>query len=232
MSAKGFGTYIQKSNEATPPVYTNIAEVTSIGGPNLARDTVDTTNMDSTDGWKTYLASLKDGGDITVDVNYIPDNTTHQAALTQLGTVTEADTLTDWRVAFGDYGTGTQVAVVDPDTDLLTDEAHGLTTGTAVMLSTSGTLPTSVPQVTNHTIYFVNRAGADTFSLHASNADAVAGANTINFSTAGTGDLSVLTGSAWTFSAGITAFSPTASVDSKLSGTLTLKVSGAPSFPA
>jgi predicted secreted protein len=51
--------------------YVDMAEVTSIKFPNLSRDTIDATHMASPDGFREFIAGLSDGGEFSVEVNYI-----------------------------------------------------------------------------------------------------------------------------------------------------------------
>lgn len=68
-----FGTELQRGDGATSAeVFTAIANVTSIKGPELSRDTIDVTAHNSTDAWMEFVGSLKDGGEVSVDVNYDP----------------------------------------------------------------------------------------------------------------------------------------------------------------
>lgn len=73
-----FGTQFQRGNGATPTeVFTTIAKVTSISGPARKRETIDVTTHDSPDGWMEFIGSLKDGGEIGLEINYDPTDTTH-----------------------------------------------------------------------------------------------------------------------------------------------------------
>lgn len=73
-----FGTEFQRGNGATPTeVFTTIAHVTKIGGPARKRDTIDVTTHQSPDGWMEFIGSLKDGGEISLEVNYDPTEATH-----------------------------------------------------------------------------------------------------------------------------------------------------------
>ncbi|MDT3395433.1 phage tail tube protein [Streptomyces sp. B1866] len=68
-----FGTQLQRSDMATPTAtFTAIANVTSITPPALARETLDTTTHGSPDGWREYIGGLKDGGEVSIDINYDP----------------------------------------------------------------------------------------------------------------------------------------------------------------
>ena len=68
----GFGTALQRGDGATPEVFSTIANVTSINPPSMERSTIDVTAHDSDDGWMEFLGSLKDGGEVSADVNYDP----------------------------------------------------------------------------------------------------------------------------------------------------------------
>lgn len=47
-----------------------VAEVTSINGANLARDTIEVTSLDSTGGYREFIPSFRDGGEIAVELNF------------------------------------------------------------------------------------------------------------------------------------------------------------------
>jgi predicted secreted protein len=69
----GFGTELQRGDGTTPTeVFTALANVTNIGGPGLSRETIDVTAHDSPDAWMEFRGGLKDGGEVSVDINYDP----------------------------------------------------------------------------------------------------------------------------------------------------------------
>lgn len=69
----GFGTALQRGDGATPTeVFTTIANVTSINPPSMERETIDVTAHDSEDAWMEFVGGLKDGGEVSADVNYDP----------------------------------------------------------------------------------------------------------------------------------------------------------------
>jgi predicted secreted protein len=75
----GFGTLFQRATGTAPgTTYADIANVTNIGGPDRTRETIDVTAHDSPGGWMEFLGGLKDGGEISLDINYDPAETTHQ----------------------------------------------------------------------------------------------------------------------------------------------------------
>jgi len=66
-ATKGAGALLKKGS-------TTIAEVTNIDGPGLTRDTFVTTYHGGT--WQEAVAGLPDGGEISIDLNWLPANTT------------------------------------------------------------------------------------------------------------------------------------------------------------
>ena len=73
----GIGSQLQRGDGASPEVFTTIAEITNIGGPTLTAGTVDATNMDSPDRYAEFIAGLKDGGEVSFTLNFIPTEATH-----------------------------------------------------------------------------------------------------------------------------------------------------------
>lgn len=58
----------------------SIAELTQIGGLDLKADTIETTTLDS-NGWRTFIQGLKDGGEVSVSGYFNPGDTNGQIAL-------------------------------------------------------------------------------------------------------------------------------------------------------
>lgn len=54
-----------------------VGHITTIGGPNMTASTIDVTDHDST--WMEYVSGMKDGGEVTFDVNFM--NTAGQEAV-------------------------------------------------------------------------------------------------------------------------------------------------------
>lgn len=70
--------------------YHKILEMVNISGVSQARDTIDVTNHDSADSFREYIAGLGDGGEVSIDGNFIVGDTNGQIALhtdMQAGTV-------------------------------------------------------------------------------------------------------------------------------------------------
>ncbi|MFJ9027563.1 phage tail tube protein [Streptomyces sp. NPDC102274] len=67
-----FGTQLKRSDMATTPVFAAIANVTNITPPGLERETLDVTSHGSPDAYREFAGGLKDGGEVSIDVNYDP----------------------------------------------------------------------------------------------------------------------------------------------------------------
>jgi predicted secreted protein len=68
----GFGTALARGNDAGPEVFANIAGITNISAPSLSRETLDVTGHDSADAAREFRGGLKDGGEVSIDINYDP----------------------------------------------------------------------------------------------------------------------------------------------------------------
>ena len=53
--------------------WVNIAEINSITGPNKSRDTIDVTSLDSTGGYREFIGGFRDGGTVTLPMNFTRD---------------------------------------------------------------------------------------------------------------------------------------------------------------
>lgn len=66
----GVGTKFKRSDMASSPTFSDIAEVNSIDGPNMSRDTIDVTSLDSTGGYREFIGGFRDGGEVTLEMNF------------------------------------------------------------------------------------------------------------------------------------------------------------------
>ena len=69
----GHGNLFQ-IRDGSPLVWTTVAEVTNITPPAIARDAIDATHTESPDGWREFVPGLKDGGQVSIDLNFVPDS--------------------------------------------------------------------------------------------------------------------------------------------------------------
>jgi predicted secreted protein len=63
----GIGTEFHRWNGSS---WDKIAEITSIKGPGMKRDTIDVTSLDSTAGYKEFITGLRDAGTISLAMNF------------------------------------------------------------------------------------------------------------------------------------------------------------------
>jgi len=64
--------------------FTDVAEVKGVGGPNLSMTPIEVTNVDSA-GWREFIAGLKDAGEVSFQINFIPNSSQHRQLITDLG---------------------------------------------------------------------------------------------------------------------------------------------------
>lgn len=66
----GVGTQFKRGDGASAEAFTAIAEVNSIEGPTETRDFIDVTSLDSTGGYREYITGFRDGGTVTLNMNF------------------------------------------------------------------------------------------------------------------------------------------------------------------
>src|SRR5215831_12362706 len=85
------GTIVKFSNVATPPTFANVSQVRSITGPTVKPKIVDVTTHDTPGYWARKMTVLVEGGDISFEMNWSPNDATHAwttglwASMTSLG---------------------------------------------------------------------------------------------------------------------------------------------------
>jgi hypothetical protein len=226
IAAIGRATQFQLSDGATPPAWTTIAEIFSVGGPSVKRDTPDVTNMDSVDSIREFLAGSLDEGEISLNMNFVLD-ATQKNMRDNIGAAALPDCIRTYRISWPNWGASSQAATVVLTT--WTAAAHGLQTGQPVTFrNVGGALPV---EIAAGVVYFTRRTGANTFTIHPTNADAVAGANAISCAGPGTGTHYAEGGSWCNFTAAITELTPTSPHEDKMTATATMKVTAAITWP-
>jgi len=66
----GVGTIFRRWNGSA---WENIAEINSINGPGMSRDTIDVTSLDSTGGYREFIAGFRNAGTVTLAMNFTRD---------------------------------------------------------------------------------------------------------------------------------------------------------------
>lgn len=80
----GYGTLFKSGNGASPEVFATLAEVTNVTPPGFSRDTHDATHEESPEAWREFIAGLKDGGEISLEMNFIPGGSSSAAMVAEL----------------------------------------------------------------------------------------------------------------------------------------------------
>lgn len=75
----GFGALLKRGDGGNPEAFTTIAEVTNIGEVTTKLNVVDATHMESADAHMEKIPTILESGDITVDLNFLPGDTTQTA---------------------------------------------------------------------------------------------------------------------------------------------------------
>lgn len=68
----GYGSSLGIYNGST---YVTVAELINVPWPSYKRDAVDATNMASPNEFREYIPGLMDGGEVALDMNFIPSAT-------------------------------------------------------------------------------------------------------------------------------------------------------------
>lgn len=101
-----FGIKVQIGDGGDPENYTDIAELFDVDGPELTGETEDVTTHNSVDAWVEKIVTVKDGGQITFDIAYLPTNGTHDASTGLLADFMNR-VLRNFKVVFPDPGSTT-----------------------------------------------------------------------------------------------------------------------------
>ena len=71
----GFGTKFRRWDLTLIPAgWRDLAEITSISGPGMARETIDVTSLDSIGGYREFIASIRNGGTVSLTMNFRKDS--------------------------------------------------------------------------------------------------------------------------------------------------------------
>jgi len=73
MAIAGVGAELQRSNMLSSPTFTAIGEINDISGPNMSRNTIDTTALDTEGGYRTFIGGFRDGGELQLEMNFTMD---------------------------------------------------------------------------------------------------------------------------------------------------------------
>lgn len=95
----GIGTLLKVGDGASPEVFSAVAKVSSISGPNMTAETIDVTSHDSANYYREFISGLKDGGEVKFDIFFSPSEATHGTA-TGLLKFFEDRAVKSWKIEF------------------------------------------------------------------------------------------------------------------------------------
>jgi len=116
----GVGTQFRRWN-STLGVWEVIAQVKSINGPGMSRGTSETTTLDTTGGYKTFIGAFRDPGTISLTMNF--SRTTYE----QMKDDFEDDAVKNYEIIL-------------PDAENTTLEFEGLVTELPLSVPTDGVI--------------------------------------------------------------------------------------------
>lgn len=75
MAIAGVGTIFNRwdSSSGSAGGWKKLAEISSITGPGMSRDTIDTTTFDTEGGYRTFIAGFRNAGTMTLSMNFTQD---------------------------------------------------------------------------------------------------------------------------------------------------------------
>lgn len=89
----GVGTRFRRWADLT---WSDIAQITGLTGPGLTKETIDVTALDSLGGYRKFIGSFRDGGTVTLSMNYT------RAGYDQMKADYELDCTVDYEIVFPD----------------------------------------------------------------------------------------------------------------------------------
>jgi predicted secreted protein len=97
------GTLLQIGDGATPTeAFTTIVGCGDLTGPGTTRDTQDVTSHTSTGGYREFITTLRDGGEVSCDIYWVFD-----ASQTLLEDAFDSNASVNFQIVFTDAGNTT-----------------------------------------------------------------------------------------------------------------------------
>lgn len=95
-AVSGVGTSFKRSDMASSPSFTAVSEINNITGPSMSRETIDVTSLDSTGGYREFIAGFRDAGEVQFSMNF------SQAGYQLMKEDFESDSLRDYQIVLPD----------------------------------------------------------------------------------------------------------------------------------
>lgn len=106
MKDAALGTQLQLGDAAPTEVFTTVAQLDNIGGPENIVETVDSTTHDSTDGYREHLETVRAYGEIPIEGVWDPAHATHDGTA-GLRSKAEGAGPHNWKIIWPDAATTT-----------------------------------------------------------------------------------------------------------------------------
>ena len=145
MAIAGVGTVFNRwdaTASSSAGAWEPIAEINSITGPGMSRDTIDTTTLDTQDGYRTFITGFRNAGTMTLAMNF---------------------TQTSYLLMKGDFESNDAISyqVVLPDTEETVIEFDGLVTEIPLTIPTDDKITADVTiQISGPVDVFKGSSGA------------------------------------------------------------------------
>lgn len=94
----GRGITFEISDGASPPNWIKIANVTSINLSGREAEEIDFTTLDTEGGYRDFKQGFKDGGTVSLEYHFTPQEASHQEILSRFNSGEEFD----WRINYTD----------------------------------------------------------------------------------------------------------------------------------
>jgi predicted secreted protein len=85
-AAIGYGTLFKIRTSTGPDVFTTIGEQASVTPFGIAVDSIDASHEESPSAWREFIPGLKDGGEVSLEIHYVPGGTAEATLLASLRT--------------------------------------------------------------------------------------------------------------------------------------------------
>ena len=136
-AVSGVGTLFRRWSGTA---WVNIAEINSISGPGMSRNTIDVTSLDSTGGYREFITGFRDAGTIALSMNF--SRVTYEAMKTDF----ESNVLQNYEMVLPDVehtsiefeGLVTELPLTIPADDKITADVTIKISGAVTMASGSG----------------------------------------------------------------------------------------------
>src|SRR5512139_1338814 len=92
-----YGSKLQIGDGAVSESFSDVAEITELTPPAMSRDAIDVTSHSSSDGYREFIAGLRDGGEVSFKANWLPTNTTQDGTTGLLESFNDND-VHNWKI--------------------------------------------------------------------------------------------------------------------------------------